>query len=135
LDANNGTDRLEESVPTLEARVEVLEEESTQMRDEWQVTQRVIQSQAGLLNALRETQVEHGQAIAALRTDVDGLRTEFGQLRTEFGQLRTEFSGLRTEVDGLRTEFEGFRDEVRLGFAGIVRSLDYLIDQDAKSRS
>jgi chromosome segregation ATPase len=119
----------------LEARVEVLEQESTQMRDEWQVTQRVIQSQAGLLNALRETQVEHGkilkehgetlkehgQAIAVLRTDVDG--------------LRTEFSGLRTEVEGLRTEFEGFRDEVRLGFAGILRSLDYLIAQDAKSRS
>ncbi len=98
------------------------------MKGQWKVVQQAPMIQARVLNALRETQLEHGkvlkehsEAIAGLRIDFAGLRTEFGELRTEFGELRTEFGE--------------FRDEVRLGFAGIARSLDFLIDPKGQTSS
>lgn len=109
---------LEARVDALEPRVDALESEVRQMRADWK---EVHQAQTRVLNALRKTQVEHGKAIDGLRTDVDGLRTEFDGLRTEFAEMRTEFAE--------------FRDEVRLGFVGIAQSLDYLINQEGRSRS
>jgi chromosome segregation ATPase len=132
-------------VPTLEARVEVLEKESTQMRDEWQVTQRVIQGQAGLLNALRETQLEQGKILqehsetlkehGEILKEHSTILKEHSTILKEHSTILKEHSETLNRHEGILDEFHEFRDEVRLGFAGIAQSLDYLIEQDRKSRS
>lgn len=61
----------------LQVRVEQLERDLAQMREEWAVVQQAPLIQARLLNALRETQVEHGEKLAD--HDQAFVRLEAGQ--------------------------------------------------------
>jgi chromosome segregation ATPase len=144
-----GTDDTEHVVVDLETRVGTLEQEVAQIRkDEMEVHQLQIR----VLHSLRETQIEHGKtlqengaAISGLRTEMAGLRTEMAGIRTEVGSLQTEVGRIRTEVGSLRTEVNGLREtqvehgrllhQVGVGMAGIAQSLDYLINEQAKSQS
>ncbi|HST85495.1 MAG TPA: hypothetical protein VLL08_27400 [Kineosporiaceae bacterium] len=126
----------------LEARVDALEQEVAQMREEGKERH---QAQIRVLNSLRVTQVEHGETFK----EHSGILKEHGKaiadLRTEVGSLRTEVGGLRTEVGGLRGEVHDLREtqlehgrllhEVGIGMAGIARSLDYLINKSDQSPS
>jgi chromosome segregation ATPase len=137
-----GTDDTEHVVVDLETRVGTLEQEVVQIRkDEMEVHQLQIR----VLHSLRETQIEHGKtlqengaAISGLRTEVGSIHTEVGSLQTEVGRIRTEVGSLRTEVNGLReTQVEHGRllHQVGVGMAGVAQSLDYLINEQAKSQS
>jgi hypothetical protein len=74
------------------------------------------------LNALRETQLEHGAAILGLRGDVGELRGDVGELRGDVGGLRVDVGGLRGDVDELRGDVGGLRGEMREGFSKLAVS-------------
>jgi len=135
-------------VVDLATRVEVLEQEVAQVRDEGKD---IHQAQIRVLNSLRITQIEHGETLKAHGEAIGGLRTEVGSLRTEVGGLHTEVGSLRTEVRDLReTQQEHGRvlhehsrilhehgrllREIGMGMAGITSSLDYLIHEQGKPR-
>jgi hypothetical protein len=59
---------------TLEQRVKALEGEMSQIREEWGVVAQAPLIQARLLNALRETQLEHSKELQVLKGDVQVLK-------------------------------------------------------------
>ena len=59
-----------------------------------------------LLSALRTTQIEHGQALAGLVTDVSGLKTDVSGLKTDVSELKTDVSELKTDVSGLKSDVD-----------------------------
>ena len=62
-----------------------------------------------VLNAMRETQIEHGQDISGLKTDV---------------------TGLKTEVADLRAEMQSGFTKVNIGLEQMSRLLQRVIDKD-----
>ena len=107
-------DETEQIVVVLEARVDALEQEGPQRRNE---CKEFHQAQIRVLNSVRETQIEHGETLK---------------------EHSTAIVKLHTEVRGLReTQLEHGRllHEVGIGMAGIARSLDYLINEQGQSRS
>jgi hypothetical protein len=115
----------------VEERVEAVEREVMVMREEWRVIQQTPLIQARVLNALRETQIEqrltlqehsqtlseHGQALKDLRET----QLEQGQILKGHGLILHEHGQVLHEL--------------RVGVAGIVRSLDYLINEQGRSPS
>jgi len=71
------------------------------------------------MGTLRETQVEQGQELFALRTDVTA--------------LRTDMTTLRTDVTALRTEMVARFDQVHGGLEQIVTMLGALGGQEDES--
>jgi hypothetical protein len=85
------------------------------------------------LNALRETQLEHGAAILGLRGDVGELRGDVGELRGDVGGLRGDVDELRDElrgdVGGLRGDVDELRGDVgglRVDVGGLRGDVDEL---------
>lgn len=71
----------------LEARLEQLERSVEQIREEWTVVQQAPMIQARLLNALRETQVEHGQRLDRIEGALGDLATGQETLITMIDRL------------------------------------------------
>ena len=59
-----------------------------------------LRSHTRVLTAVRETQVEQGQAIAELRTEV---RAGFAEVRTELAEMRTGFATLASGMADITT--------------------------------
>jgi hypothetical protein len=57
---------------TLEERLAAVERELAQVREEWTVVQQAPLIQARLLNALRETQVDHDRRLGKMERTLDG---------------------------------------------------------------
>ncbi len=93
------------------------------------------------LNALRETQIEHGLRLDAqgatllslagtvgalvvgqeeLRGDVAELKTDVAGLKTDVAELKTDVAGLKTDVAGLKTDVS----DLKSGQAAILRILE-----------
>ena len=75
-------------MPELEQRVTGLEADMAQVREEWATVQQAPLLNARLLNALRETQVEHGRTLA-----------EHGRTLAEHGRTLAEHGRRLDEVD------------------------------------
>jgi hypothetical protein len=114
-------DETEQIVVVLETRVDALEQEVAQMRVEGR---EVHQAQIRVLNSLRMTQIEHGNAIG----EIQGTLKEHGETLKEHGNAIGEIQGTLKEHGRLL-------HEVGLGMAGITRSLDYLISQQGQPQS
>jgi outer membrane murein-binding lipoprotein Lpp len=56
-----------------------------------------------LMNALRATQIEHGEILGSLVTQVTALNTDVAGLKTDVAGLKTDVAGLKTDVAGLKT--------------------------------
>ena len=106
----------------LERRVSRLETEMSEVRHlargaSWEVgaLRAELRSHTRVLNALRQTQVDQGQDIVDLRTEV---RTGFARIDSELDELRTEmregFSVLavgQAQITALLTTHQGKPDE------------------------
>jgi chromosome segregation ATPase len=129
--------------------VDALEQEVRQMRDD---AKDVHQAQIRVLNSLRTTQLEHGQAIGEIQGTLKEHGQAIGEIKgtlNEHGQAIGEIQGTLKEhgqaISGLRTEVSEIKGTLRehgrllhnvgIGMAGIARSLDYLINEQGQSRS
>jgi chromosome segregation ATPase len=77
-----------------------------------------------VLNALRETQLDHGRRLESLEGRFTGLETRFTGLETRFTGLETRFTGIETRFTGIETRFtgiegrfDGLETEMREGFS------------------
>jgi chromosome segregation ATPase len=135
-------DETEQIVVVLETRVDALEQEGAQRRNE---CKEFHQAQIRVLNSLRETQIEHGETLKEHSTAIGGVQATLKEHSTAIGGVQatlkehsTAIANLGTEVRGLReTQLEHGRllHEVGIGMAGIARSLDHLINEQGQSRS
>jgi hypothetical protein len=118
----------EQIVVVLETRVDALEQEGAQRRNE---CKEFHQAQIRVLNSLRETQIEHGETLKEHSTAIGGVQATLKEHSTAIANLGTEVRGLR------ETQLENGRllHEVGIGMAGIARSLDHLINEQGQSRS
>ncbi len=71
------------------------------------------------LNALRETQVEHGQTLA-----------EHGKVLAEHSRMLTEHSRMLTEHGRMLTEHGKVLGEIKTGVAHITALLTTIIERD-----
>ena len=94
-------------VEVLERGHEVLERGQDALREEYAKISRVAPNREKVLNAIRDTQAEHGLAIARLDAKV---------------------AGLDAKLDAFQEEVRGAFLKVAVGFAGIEGSLQYVID-------
>lgn len=77
-----------------------------------------IRGQRRVLNALRETQVEHGQRLAAIDVRFDAVDARFDGTDGRFDRLESRFDGMDDRLDGLDTRFDGLEARFeRLGGA------------------
>ncbi|MDX3193035.1 hypothetical protein PV458_31905 [Streptomyces sp. MN03-5084-2B] len=111
------------SLEDLEARVTALEEQVQQSRHDAAAARilagtadrdvsefkQTLNGHTKVLNAMRETQIEHGQDISGLKTDV---------------------TGLKTEVADLRAEMQSGFTKVNIGMEQVSRLLQQVIDKD-----
>ncbi|MDS0137999.1 MULTISPECIES: hypothetical protein [unclassified Amycolatopsis] len=118
------------SLEDLEARVTALEEQvqytrqdaaaarilaGTADRDVSEFKQ-TLNGHTKVLNAIRETQIEHGQDISGLKTDVTG--------------LKTDVTDLKTDVTDLRAEMRSGFTKINVGMEQMSRLLQQVIDKD-----
>jgi chromosome segregation ATPase len=75
-----------------------------------------------VLNALRETQLDHGRRLESLEGRFTGLETRFTGLETRFTGLETRFTGIETRFTGIETRFTG----IETRFTGIEGRFDGL---------
>jgi hypothetical protein len=73
--------------------------------------QMVLRGHTGVLNAIRQDQVDHGEKLTRLEAEMRG---EFANVRAEMG---SEFADVRTEM---RSEFADVRTEMRTGFGALA---------------
>jgi hypothetical protein len=117
------------SLEDLEARISVLEEQMQYTRQDAAAARvlagtadrdvsefkQTLNAHTKVLNAVRETQIEHGQDIAGLKIDVSG--------------LKIDVSGLKTEVADLRADMTSGFTKVNIGMEQIGRLLQQVIDK------
>jgi chromosome segregation ATPase len=72
------------------------------------------------LNALRETQIDHGLRLDAQHTTLLSLARSVGALVVGQEELKTDVAELKTDVAGLKTDVS----DLKSGQAAILRILD-----------
>jgi chromosome segregation ATPase len=86
-----------------------------------------------VLNALRETQLDHGRRLESLEGRFTGLETRFTGIEGRFDGIETRFTGIEGRFDGLETEMrEGF-SVLNVGMAQITAMLTTLIGNSGQN--
>jgi hypothetical protein len=86
-----------------------------------------------VLNALRETQLDHGRRLESLEGRFTGLEGRFTGLEGRFDGLEGRFDGLEGRFDGLETEMrEGF-SVLNIGMVQITAMLTTLLGNSGQT--
>lgn len=109
--------RLEERVSDLETEMAEVRFLATKAEREVSDVQTTLRGYTGVLNAIRDDQVEQGKELAKVRAEVKGVRAEVTDVRAEVESVKAEVTDVRAEVGNVRAEVESVRAEVRDGFA------------------
>jgi hypothetical protein len=106
-------------VAELHARVDIIskrQEELTEMfrsaDGDVHTAEALARANLRAMEALRATQIEHGDALA-------GLTVGQAQLNTKVAGIETEISGIKTEITGIKTEISG----IHVTLAEVLRRL------------
>jgi chromosome segregation ATPase len=139
---------------SMEERMTALEGDVAQIRQEWAVVAQAPLIQARLLNALRETQLEHGKElqeqrsmlnhhtadlaelkgdVAELKGDVAELKGDVAELKGDVAELKGDVAELKGDVAELKgdvAELKGDVSELKMGQFAIAQMLTTLIERE-----
>ncbi len=83
-------------------------------------------AQTMVLNAMRETQLEHGKRIGGLDQRMGGLDQRMDGLDQRMDGLDQRMDGLDQRMDGLDQRMAGLESEMRTGFATMAAGMQQI---------